>query len=111
MPYISAEQVKTIRQRIKAVFPKFRFSIRKDNYAVVSVTVLSGPIAPPSSDLFNVNHFYINDHYSEYPQWRKLLGTIKTIINDGNGGHHDGDYGFVPNWYTNIKISREYVTK
>lgn len=45
MAYITADEVKAIRNELKAQFPKFKFGVRKGSGSLsVDVTVKSGPI-------------------------------------------------------------------
>jgi len=45
MAYITADEVKAIRNELKAQFPKFKFGVRKGSGSLsVDVTIKSGPI-------------------------------------------------------------------
>ena len=111
MPYISTERVSEIRKQIKKEFPKFKFSIRTRHHSSVYVTILSGPFEMiTTEDPYNrrhesVNHFYIDEHYAEFPKVKAVLKRIYKIMNEGNYTEvYDGDYGAIPSFYCNIEI-------
>ena len=108
MPYISTEKVAEIRKELKATFPEYKFSVRKDGNVGIFVTVLAGPIqlmSDPRNDEEFVNEFHYESHYAGEPEklgfLRKLLGIVRrdvyTIV-------EDSDYGAIPSFYTNISI-------
>lgn len=110
MPYISTESVKEKRNLIKKEFPKFKFSVRIDNYSSINVTVKSGPIdlIPDSENGYEqVNHFYIKEHYEDQPETRDFLLKVYDIMNGKNGLEvYDGDYGYVPNFYCHLSVGQ-----
>lgn len=68
MAYISASEVKRIREALKAAFPEFKFSVRKQNSGLsVGVTVVSGPL-DLSPDCYHgdgygqINHFHLDNY-------------------------------------------------
>lgn len=122
MPYISKEEVKSKRVKIRKEFPDYKISVTCVNYSKISVKILSGPIdliSPEycwSNDGYEtVNYFYIEDHYKNFPEKCKMLKRIYEIINENNGELvYDGDYGSVPNFYVDIQIGnwdKPYVVK
>lgn len=122
MPYITTEEVKEIRQKLKKEFPNFKFSIRKsESSSGVDVTILTAPIQMLINEddiqrgYRQVNHFWINETYEEYPEVREILNKIKGIMNKKNGVLvEDSDYGTVPYYYTNIYIgdyNKPFVVK
>ena len=44
MGYITKEQVKKIREDLKASFPEFKFSVTNKDYSSVNVVILTAPI-------------------------------------------------------------------
>lgn len=114
MPYISTESVKEIRNELKSTFPKFKFSVRRDHYSSVIVTVLSGPIDFGGTDI-GVNHFWIDTHWGHNPKALEFLTKLKSILGrEQRELVYDGDYGSVPNYYYSISIGRwdkPYVIK
>ena len=110
MPYITKEEAKVKRELIKKAFPEFRFSIRVDHGSMIRVSIMSGPELDLELNrgYENVNHFYIKEHYKEVaPKTCELLEGINKILEDGNYiVVHDGDYGAVPSFYTDLEIGR-----
>ncbi len=111
MPYLSTEHAKRIRDNVKKTFPEFKFSIRKEHHSSIVVAILSGPIELITSDKKNrheqVNHYYIKDHYEDFPEVRDILLKLYDIVNEGNYTEViDGDYGAVPHFYVNLEIGK-----
>jgi hypothetical protein len=107
MPFISTEEVARKRNELKKEFPNYKFSVTRNN-STINVVVIESPIElrikHTDSDE-QVNVFWIEDTYKEYPEILKVLQKIYSIINDKNGVLvEDGDYGTVPNFYTSISI-------
>jgi hypothetical protein len=91
MAYISADEVKAIRDALKARFPKFKFGCRKGSGSLsVEVTVKQGPIdfidnynrtvgsrpggfrgGSPAEKSLQVNQFWFQEHFD---------GTAKDTI-------------------------------
>lgn len=118
MPYLSKETMEVKRRLLKAWAKHngFKLSIRRVNHSSIYVTFLSGPIDmnKDGGSYTQVNHFYIDKHYENYPEIKKVLNEVYHIMNYGNGVEvEDGDYGTVPNFYTDIRIGnwdKPYVT-
>jgi len=110
MPYISTEEVKEKRNLIKKTFPKFKISVTRQHGSSINVYVLAGPIdlIPDSKKKYEqVNHYYIKEHYEDQPETRDFLLKLYDIVNSKNGLEvYDGDYGYVPNFYTHIAIGQ-----
>ena len=109
MPYIETDTVKAKRQAIKKTFPKFKFSIRRQHHSSINVSILAGPINMLTNkegrSYEQVNEFYIDDHYKDFPEVKKVLLKVYDIMKAGNRiMFTDGDYGDVPKFYTNISI-------
>ena len=85
MAYINKDQVKQIRESLKKEFPEIKFSVRKENYSSVHVTILKSPYnfsdlpnyRPDSST--SVNHFRVPDCVH-----RRLFEKILMIIKTGS---------------------------
>jgi hypothetical protein len=106
MPYLSTEKIKEIRNEIKQTFPNFKFSIKREHYSTVCVSVLSGPIEFGTTEA-SVNHFWLRDNWGHNPQAYKFLSKLKSIMSRDMGeGYEDGDYGHIPNWYLDINIGK-----
>jgi hypothetical protein len=85
MAYVNKENVKQIREALKKEFPEIKFSVRKENYSSVHVTILKSPYN--FSDLPNyrtdcstsVNHFRVPDCIH-----RRLLERVLEIVKTGS---------------------------
>ena len=108
MPYISTESVKEKRKLIRKEFPDYKISVRRNHGSCIDVSILEGPVdlLAGSDDTYEqVNHYYIDEHYEEYPEVRDVLKRIYEIIDKSNGTEcYDGDYGRIPHFYTHISI-------
>jgi len=117
MPYITSQEVAQKRAEIKKRFPQYKFSIVRQHYSTLSVTILSGPmeLLQDGETYQQVNHFYIESNYSDRPEVRDLLLEILSIMKRGIGpSYFDSDYGFIPDYYTHISIGqwdKPYVVK
>ena len=95
MAYISTEQVKEIRQNLKNEFPGLKFSVKREHYSKVYVSIISGNID------FGTNYKKCT-HETE-----GVLGKINSIVNKGNFDESDSmtDY-FHVGFYTEISVGR-----
>ena len=128
MAYISTPEVKEKREKLKAQFPKFRFSVRRDNMSSIEVAILSGPLELPygvidhyknpheigqcSGKGDSVNQYWYKDHYkADYHihnvLWLGVLEKMLEIINEGNWDESDAqtDY-FNCGFYANLQIGK-----
>jgi hypothetical protein len=96
MAYITSEQVKQMRNEIKALFPKtFKFSITREHHSVVNVNIMATPLA-------------IEAHPNrELKNHKTIKKIIKSVIDNGNFNHSDSmtDY-FHVGWYTHIQLGK-----
>lgn len=108
MPYLSTQEVKTIRENLKKEFPSFRFSVTRSNHSGVTVVILAAPfnmITQEGATHESVNQYYLEDHYKDTPQIRDTLFAIHKIMDNGNKIiSEDGDYGSIPKFYTTLRI-------
>jgi len=113
MPYLSKEETSKRRKAIRKEFPDYKISVRTMDYSGIQVTVKSGPIDLLMGASENdsergyeqVNHFWYDSHYEDYPEKVKFLDKIMGIVNEGNGtAFVDGDYGSIPEFYVRISI-------
>ncbi|MGI9141668.1 MAG: LPD29 domain-containing protein [Fluviibacter sp.] len=85
MAYISAEDVKAIRQELKAAFPKWKFSVRKGSGSLsVDVNILQGTAAFEGKDYQQVNQYWIKDHWKDEDD-QKVLLQINEIMHNAPG--------------------------
>ena len=109
MPYITTEEVSMIRKAIKANIKNAKFSIKKEHYSGVKISILESSI-----DFTGVTQ------YSQSPDIAKRLWGVddeKTVfitrlfdvidsVSPEKIISEDGDYGSVPNYYRIIQVGR-----
>jgi hypothetical protein len=103
----TTDRVAEIREELKKEFPDFKFSIRKDGYNGVRISILSAPIdlmEGETEKYVSVNTYYINEHYKDRPQAREALSKIYEIASRGVTYRETGDYGTQPSFYVWINI-------
>lgn len=116
MAYITAEDVKAIREELKASFPKWKFSVRKGSGSLsVDVNILRGTAAFEGKDYAQVNQYWIKDHWQDEDDQKALL-QINEIMHNAPGrrdasraffDHSDAmtDY-FHTAFYTHLSIGQ-----
>ena len=104
MAYISTENVKLIRNEIKKQFPKFKFSIVREDSSVIDIRILSGPMNLEHGHEFNKYH----PDYTENKEFRIMCEKIHEIVNKiaPVEYHETSDYGNQPNYYCYIKVGK-----
>ena len=128
MAFINAEDVKAIRNELKATFPKFKFGVKKQDFHKVSVTIKEGPT--DFSDCFRdddgyaqINHYHTHmygEHKDFFDAVHKIIKTahIKGECNNKNKGWYDNsdamtDY-FDTAYYISMNVgdwNKPYVQK
>lgn len=96
MAYITAEQVKEMRNELKNLFPKnFKISVTREHYSTVNVNIMSSPLAIES---------YGNRRLKNHKTIEKI---IKFVINKNNFNDSDSmtDY-FSVGHYANIAVGK-----
>ena len=114
MPYISSETIKEKRVQLRKMFPKYKLSVTGRHHSVIDVSIMEGPLPFPreieeqeKEKYTSVNQYYIDKYYEDYPKWKKVLKTIKSVIaKEQRELVYDGDYGSVPTYYININIGK-----
>lgn len=106
MAYLSAERVKEIRTQLKKEFPSFKFSITRDNWSGIKISILESNVDfnLGESTYKQVNEYYIERSYTG--QAREVLLRIREIANAGVSYHETGDYGNQPSFYLSINIGQ-----
>ena len=114
MAYISAEDVQAIRAELKAAFPKWKFSVRKDNSLAVAVTILKGTCSFEGKTDAQVNEYWIDSHWTDAED-RMALEKVSEIMHNAPGraggkvffDHSDAqtDY-FHTAFYTHLSIGQ-----
>lgn len=85
MAYISADDVKAIRNELKQAFPNWKFSVRKGSGSLsVDVTILQGDAAFEGSTYQQVNQYWIKDHWKDAYDCR-VLTQINEIMHNAPG--------------------------
>lgn len=109
MAYISAEDVKAIRNELKNTFPKFKFGVRKMSGGSngVNVTVKAGPT--DFSDCFRgdegyaqINHYHTHMYGDHQSFFDEVHSIIKTAPARGDG------YWKNQGWYNNSDAMTDY---
>jgi len=93
MAYISAEDVKAIRNELKQEFPKFKFAVRKGSGSL-SVDVVVQKATYAFQDQFEksfqgkryaqVNQYWIKDHFSDVEE-REFMLKVNEIMHNAPG--------------------------
>lgn len=91
MAYVTKETTAKIRKALKDAFPQCRFSIRKENYCALNVTVLKSPYWDDLDREMTVNQYHIDVH-TGVDGWTKeqakFLKKVDEIIRVA-GDHYD----------------------
>ena len=93
MAYISATEVKAIREELKREFPKYRFGVRKESSGLaVGVTVKKGPafgeeVFTHGEGYAQINQYHLY-HYGKKAEkfFEKVMKIIKTAPAKAEGG-------------------------
>jgi hypothetical protein len=82
MAYISAQEVKAIRDELKAQFPKFKFGVRKGSGSLsVDVTIKSGPADFSDVTAYGNGYGQVNQYYLQnYGEHQAFLEQIMRIV-------------------------------
>lgn len=85
MAYISAQDVKAIREELKQAFPKWKFSVRKGSGSLsVDVSILQGTASFEGKDYAQVNQYWIDSHWTDLED-RAVLNKINEIMHNAPG--------------------------
>ncbi|RKT01077.1 LPD29 domain-containing protein [Chryseobacterium defluvii] len=106
MAYISTEQVKEFRNRIKEVFPAklgWKISLFREHYTGVYVKILEAPIKLTEKNYEQINEYYID--FNKNLSSGIVFNMIKEICNKGNHNNSDSmtDY-FDVGWYFSLSV-------
>ena len=107
MAYISKEQVKVVRDKLRS-FDKYKFSVTRSHYSSINVAILSAPIELRNDitrDYEQVNKYYIDERDNKGSI--DFLNSVNDIVNAGNYNNSDvqSDY-FDVGFYVNISIGK-----
>jgi len=85
MAYISAQDVKAIREELKQQFPRWKFSVRKGSGSLsVDVNIMQGTCAFEGRDYAQVNQYWIKDHWQDADDQKALI-QINEIMHNAPG--------------------------
>jgi hypothetical protein len=85
MAYISATDVKAIRNELKVAFPNWKFSVRKGSGSLsVDVTILQGTAHFEGKEHAQVNQYWIDSHWTNAEDQRALT-KINEIMHNAPG--------------------------
>lgn len=90
MAYISAEDVKAIRQELKAQFPKWKFAVRKGSGSLSVDVVIKQGTASFDDQFSNgrryaqVNQYWIKDHFKDASECQ-AIEMINEIMHNAPG--------------------------
>lgn len=95
MAYISTQEVKEMRQAIKASLPECKFSIRKEHHSTINVNILKAPVEYDRSEDLSTR---LNQFDEDDKEYKKLVDFVDSIIctikmpKDRNAGDMYADY-------------------
>jgi hypothetical protein len=85
MAYISATDVKAIREELKSTFPKWKFAVRKGSGSLsVDVTILQGTCAFEGKTSAQVNEYWIDSQWKNAED-KMALEKISEIMHNAPG--------------------------
>lgn len=103
MAYIGANEVREIRNELKKTFPTLKFSVRKDGYTSITVSIMKGDVdfSPilNGSGAVDVNHY----HLGNYGKFTALFSKINDVIRSAPAKAKDGRA-----WYDNSDAMTDY---
>lgn len=108
MAFITTEEVKTMRNKLKETYPAkkgWKFSVTREHYSCVRCVILSAPIElrqDPAKEYESVNNFWIESHYEKFPEIKEVLANVTKILNTDNYNNSDlmTDYHDVGHYIT-----------
>lgn len=114
MAYIRTEEVKAIRDTLKAAFPEFKFAVRREHHSAVEVNIMEGPM-DLNKDIY-INEYHYMSQLNDRPELVDLIEGIITIVKNAGQEWYDRsdsmtDY-FDTAFYFYVKIGkwdRDYV--
>ena len=115
MAYVTAEQTRNLKKRLKQTFPNLKINVRNEHYSVAQITIAEGNI-DFSDILEDYKYLQINGYYPDwYGKHSKIIKKILDIANEGNHDHSDHmtDY-FDVGWYVRLDIGswdKPYIYK
>lgn len=85
MAYITADEVKAIRNELKVAFPKWKFGVRKASGGLaVDVTIIRGTCSFEGKAHAQVNQYWIDTHWQDEDD-KAALKKINEIMHNAPG--------------------------
>lgn len=114
MPFVSANESKEIRKRLKTAFPKpWKFSVTIDHHTSLNVVIKEGTIN--FKDYESINQYWYKNHLAgetdKIAMLDKLFQTIEGV-KERKEESYDSDYGSIPSYYLHVSAgtySKPYV--
>lgn len=108
MAYISAKEVKVMREEIVKLFPKnsgWKFSISLSDHTGVNVVILESPFKLIENKYVNLHPMHIKEMFDGRENVQAAIEKIFEIVNRGNFDKSDPmtDY-FHVGWYVHFYI-------
>lgn len=111
MAYISTERVAEIRSNLKAKFPQFKFSVRRNSGChALTVSILSGPVRFSERNYCQLNHMRTS-HYENGDLLREMVAVAQE--DNWNKSRIEEDY-FDVGWYLHLeqgKWDKPYIVR
>jgi len=107
MAYITTEEVKEIRNKLKAKFPGVKFSIVREHYSTVRCCIMVSPFEFENPHM-SLNHYpmWLKDHHKGKPYLNFLVAVAEILMENEKTVSHDADYGSIPNFYVTLQVGQ-----
>ena len=107
----SREIVEIIRNWLKETYPKYKFSVRRDRYSSIDVTLMSADFEAFTKESgyihHSVNHYWIENEKGLTDRAREVMTNVKDFVMSYNYDNSDPmtDY-FCTNFYLTLGIGK-----
>ncbi len=107
----SREIVEIIRSWLKETYPKYKFSVRRDRYSSIDVTLMSADFEAFTKESgyihHSVNHYWIENEKGLTDRAREVMTNVKDFVMSYNYDNSDPmtDY-FCTNFYLTLGIGK-----
>lgn len=94
MAYMNKEMAAKIRNNLKAAFPKFKFSVRVEDYMAIRVAIKSAPIRFVDGDYATLSHMSL-DKMQNADVYKKISDIVNADNYDNSNmmeDYHDVGY-------------------
>ncbi|MBS9775730.1 MAG: hypothetical protein KGV57_01400 [Fusobacterium sp.] len=111
MAYLSKDEVKVRREKIKKLFPVkkgWKFSITRDHFSGIKLAILQAPtnfLKDTEQGYLSINECYIDENFPK--EQAKVLNQMYAVLNQGNYNNSDPmtDY-FNVGFYVSMSIGK-----